>query len=162
MSFAETDKRVLEGLTASLKKWVALSFKDPVNEALNLRAVILKEDLPELRRIRWYTVKDLVEVQKVWLRYIENETHEGEMKQSLYDFYMNGATYLWLQNPTASAHYESFISHLATTLAWAKRCQAIPADSREYMGNSEELTALLKNNHWLVFMVLLSVTDIEQ
>lgn len=162
MAFAETDKRILDNLLASLKDWVRVFMGDPVNNALGLRSIILDGDLPEIRRIRWYAVKDLVEAQKLWTRYVDNEEHEGEVRHSLYDFYINGATYLWLHNPVSSSHYDSFIDHLAYTLGWVQRSTAIPATTREYLGNTEELSALLKNNHWLLFMLLMAISDLEQ
>lgn len=162
MSFAETDKKILTSLTESLQEWCSVFVKDPINETLGVKALILDNDLPQLRRVRWYAINSQVEAEKLWTRYVEQADQEGEVKDTLFDFYMNGATYIWMKNPISDAHYTSFISHLAGTVSWPSRSKLIPQEVQGYVVSSEQFNELLKNNHWLVFLLLLSVTDIQQ
>ncbi len=161
MSFAVNDRQTLDSLQSALKTWQTEFFKDQVNAAL-IQDQFYSNDLPELRRVRWYGVRSAADIERLWKRYVDNADLEGEARNSMFDFYMNGATYLWLQNPTASGHYDSFINHLASSLAWASQATALPDDVREHVGSYEEMKAILKGNHWLVFMILLSLPVVKQ
>jgi hypothetical protein len=161
MSFATTDRQTLDSLQASVRTWQIEFFKDQVNAAL-IEAQFYNDDLPELRRVRWYGVRNATDIEQLWKRFVDNAGLEGEARNSMFDFYMNGATYMWLQNPTASGHYDSFINHLASSLAWPSSATALPDDVREHVGTYEELKTILKGNHWLIFMILLSLPGVKQ
>lgn len=158
MTMADTDKRILDGLSESVARWTNLFFSDEIIQVLGIKTHFIQNDLPELRRLRWFGLHDTAALEKLWKRFVENGDLEGEERQSMFDFYMNGATFMWMNNPVPSGHYDSFISHLATTLSWVKRAPAVPTDTREHVGSYDEMKAVLKDNHWVVFMVVLSMT----
>jgi hypothetical protein len=159
---ADIDKRILDGLMKSSEVWLSGFFDNKVNLALGLKEQFYEQDLPQLRRIRWYSIRDMVEAQGLWLRYVDNEELEGEAKQTMFDFYMNGSTFVWLNNPIPSGHYEGFIAHLAASLSWPSRASAIPAETREHVASSEQMAELMKNNHWLIFLMLISLGQFDQ
>ena len=160
-SFADNDLMVLDKLNASLLKWVDIQFKEIVNSTIGLREHIINVDLPSLRRIRWYAMYDDVHAGEIWQRYIENEELEGELRDSVFDFYISGSTYLWINNPVVQSHYSSFIDHLALNLSWMNRCRLVPEHIREHSSEMATFKEFLLNNHWVVFLILLSMADVE-
>ncbi|MNO14026.1 hypothetical protein D3C76_36660 [compost metagenome] len=162
-TYADHDKRILNDLQTALRDWCNLFFNDPVTTGLGVKEHIVESDLPELRRIRWYATSDEVSAEKLWTRYIDNKDleHGSEFRNTVFDFYMSGATYLWLNTPVASGHLDQFIGHLATSLTWAKGCYFVPPETREYMSTHEDMTKFLKGNHWAIFLLLLSMTEVQ-
>ncbi|MNP77491.1 hypothetical protein D3C76_1749320 [compost metagenome] len=61
----------------------------------------------------------------------------------------------------ASAHYDQFIEHLATSLTWGARCNFIPKETREYLASVEDMRKFLKGNNWAIFLILLSMSDLQ-
>ncbi|QTH80283.1 hypothetical protein PA10_00083 [Pseudomonas phage pPa_SNUABM_DT01] len=161
--YAVHDKRILEDLKQALRNWCNIFFADPITAALGVKEHIVNNDLPELRRIRWYATSDEMAAEKLWLRYIDNQELEAnsELRNTVFDFYMSGATYIWLHTPVASGHLDQFIGHLTQSLTWAKSCKFVPEAAREYMSTPEEMKTFLKGNHWAVFMVLLSMSELS-
>lgn len=158
---AETDRSTLDGLNAALRKWADIQFGDTTNTVLGLRTQIVDNDLPQLRRIRWYAMHDEVHAADLWQRYIENTELEGELKETVFDFYVTGASYIWLNNPVATANYDQFITHLANNLSWMQRCKLVPPDIKQYAAEQGQIESFLKGNHWAVFLILLSMLDLQ-
>lgn len=158
---AETDRSTLDGLNEALRKWVDVQFKDTINVVLGLKEHVLGNDLPQLRRVRWYAMHDEVHAAELWQRYVENAELEGELKETVFDFYVTGASYIWLNNPVATANYDAFITHLADNLSWMARCKLVPDDIRQHAAKQEEIAEFLKGNHWAVFLILLSMLDLQ-
>lgn len=161
MAFADNDRSTLDALNAALKRWVDMQFNDPTNVAIGLDEHILKTDFPELRRVRWYAMFDAVHAEELWKRYIDNAELAGELKETVFDFYVSGASFIWLNTPIASSSYDSFIGHLATNLSWMQRCSFVPPDVKEHVGSTDKIQAFLKGNHWALFLVLLSMLDLK-
>jgi len=161
MSTADNDKLILDKLLVAVKDWKRIFLSDPVNEALGLEEV-LTEHLVRLRRIRWYAIGGPVAVEKLWREYVEVEDYTGEMKNAILDFYMNGATYMWLATPVVQMQKESFIGHLCNVLAWVRSSPLVPEYVREYAHDYDSFQKLLKENHWILLMVLLSITPVDQ
>lgn len=161
MAATDVDRSTLEKLNEALRKWASLQFNDPTNIAIGLRAQIMEQDMPQLRRVRWYAMHDQVHATELWQRYIENAEIEGELKETVFDFYVTGASYIWLVNPTASENYDAFIKHLCTNLSWMKRCQLVPPELKDHAAEQEQIDAFLRGNHWAVFLILLSMLDLQ-
>lgn len=161
MSATETDRSTLEGLNQTLLKWTQIQFAETTNVALGLREQIMNNDMPQLRRVRWYAMHDEVHAAELWQRYVENTELEGELKETVFDFYVTGASYIWLNNPTSTENYDAFITHLATNLSWMARCKLVPDDIRQYAAKLEQIETFLKGNHWAVFLILLSMLDLQ-
>lgn len=162
MSYADTDRKVLLGFTEAVRGWTDIFLADTANQTLDLSTTLLEDDMMDLRRVRWYSIHTEPELEKLWLRYVDRENEEGEKKNSLFDYVMTGSTYMLLHNPVTDTEFSSFIRHLARTLSWPSRAVAIPADIRGYLGGAEEFTSALETNHWLIFLILLSMIKIEQ
>ncbi len=160
-SFADNDLTTLTKLNTTLHKWVSLQFKEVINQQIGLREHILNVDLPTLRRVRWYAMFDDVHAGEIWQTYIENPELEGELRDSVFDFYISGSTYLWMNNPIVGNHYSSFIDHLALNLSWMNRCRLVPEHIREHSAEMTRFKEFLQDNHWAVFLILLSMADIE-
>lgn len=160
-SLAENDLKTLEGLNSALRKWLDIQFNDPANIVLGLREQIVTNDLTDLRRVRWWANHDDVHAEQLWSRFIANAELEGELKDTVFDFYVTGASFIWINTPTVNAHYESFIEHLAQNLSWMSRCRLVPEDVRQYAAGHELIVNFLKGNHWVVFMILLSMLDVK-
>lgn len=158
---AEVDRSTLDGLNQALRKWTTNQFSDVTNSVLGLREQIMEQDLPQLRRVRWYAMHDQVHAADLWQRYIENAELEGEIKETVFDFYVTGASFIWLNNPTATVAYDQFITHLATNLSWMARCDLVPDDIKQHAATQEQITTFLKGNHWAVFLILLSMLDLQ-
>lgn len=158
---AETDRSTLEGLSEALRKWATLQFTDTINTVIGLKEQILNNDLPQLRRVRWYAMHDQVHATELWMRYMENEELEGELRETVFDFYVTGSSFIWLNNPVATAQYDAFITHLSTNLSWMARCTLVPTDIRQHVATQEQIEAFLKGNHWAVFLILLSMLDLQ-
>ena len=161
MAFADSDRKILTDYSASIKKWTDIFLNDSVSSVLNLRETYLRLDLLELRRIRWFSIHTEPELEKLWLRYVDRDIEDAEAKASLHDYIMTGCTYMVMQNPTSDAEYESFITHVAKSLSWQHRAVLVPQEERQYAAPAETFINLLKLNHWLLFLVLLSMSDIE-
>jgi hypothetical protein len=158
---AVTDLNVLDGLNRALRKWVDIQFNDKTNTVVGLKEHVMENDLPQMRRVRWYAMHDEVHAADLWQRYVENVELEGELKETVFDFYVTGASYIWLNTPTATANYDAFIEHLASNLSWLARCKLVPGDIRQYAATHEQVTEFLKGNHWAVFLILLSMLDLQ-
>lgn len=155
------ERIVLDQLNDAMRKWVDIQFKDQTNTVIGLRNQIMENDLPQLRRVRWYVMHDEVHAADLWQRYIENTELEGELKETVFDFYVTGASYIWLNTPTDTASYDAFISHLSRNLSWMERCMLIPSDIKQYAADNGKIEAFLKGNHWAVFLILLSMLDLQ-
>jgi hypothetical protein len=162
MAFADSDRKTLEGLTTSIKKWTDIFLNDPACTVLGLRDGFLREDLMELRRIRWFSVHTEPELEKLWLRYVDRDIEDTEVKASMFDYVMTGCTYMMLHNPMSEADYNSFIDHLAGALTWPSRAILVPVDHKQYSAPASTFTGILKTNYWMVFLILLAMSDIEQ
>jgi hypothetical protein len=162
MAYADSDRKILEGLTASIKKWTDVFLNDPASVVLDLRTTYLKDDLIELRRIRWFSMHTEPELEKLWLRYVDRDIDDTETKASLHDYVMSGCTHMLLHNSMSDTDYGSFIAHLARSVSWPNRSLLVPADQREYSASIEKFVSILKDNHWIVFLILLAMSDIEQ
>lgn len=156
-----TEATTLERLNKTLRQWVEIQFKDTTNSVLGLKEQILGEDLPQLRRVRWYAMHDDVHATELWQRYVENLALEGELKETVFDFYVTGASYIWLNAPTATEQYDAFIKHLAHNLSWMKRCRLVPSDIQEQTAEEGQVETFLRGNHWAVFLILLSMLDLQ-
>jgi len=161
MASADNDRSTLDALNAAMQRWVDLQFNDVTNSAIGLMDHILGNDLPELRRVRWYAQHDAVHAETLWKRYIDNAELEGELKETVLDFYVTGASFIWLNTPIATANYNSFIDHLANNLSWMQRCALVPPDIKEHVGTVEQIKGFLTGNHWALFLVLLSMLDLK-
>lgn len=161
MSFAERDTKHLAGFKQAIRDWTKLFLADPANIALDLRTTLLHEDLMELRRVRWFAMHTEPELEKLWLRYVERDVEDKEVKESLYDFVMTGTMYMLLNNPIADSDLTSFINHIASTISWPARAKLIPTHQREYMGGSEQFKTILEGNPWIIFLFLFSIVDHE-
>jgi hypothetical protein len=161
MAATDTERSTLDNLNTALRKWTDMQFNDTTNTAIGLRAQIMEQDLPQLRRVRWYAMHDQVHATELWQRYVENLELEGELKETVFDFYVTGASYIWLVNPTASENYDAFIAHLCTNLSWMKRCTLVPPDLKEHAAEHAQIESFLKGNHWAVFLILLSMLDLQ-
>lgn len=161
MTASETVRNTLDGLNQTLHQWTKLQFGETTNIALGLREHIVVTDMPQLRRVRWYAMHDQVHAAELWQRYVENTELEGELKETVFDFYVTGASFIWLNNPTPQADYEAFVKHLATNLSWMKRCELVPDDIRGHSAEQEQIEEFLKGNHWAIFLILLSMQDVQ-
>jgi len=161
MQMASNNKEVLDSLSQALKVWCDLSFRDSVNEVMGLKEHFLSNDLLEIRRVRWYSMHEPIEIERLWLKLVDNSTLDGELKNAVFDFYVTGATFIWTHTPVEQEVYNSFIKHLANTLGWVKRGTMVPDHVKEYAADTDVLIKLFTDNHWLVFLVMLGLTDIQ-
>lgn len=160
MAPALGNKAILNNLVGSIAEWTRIAFEDSVSAALGLRET-LSEDMVELRRIRWFSMSAAPELDKLWLRYVDRDIENDEAKQSLHDYVMLGTTYMMMQNPLTDEEYNGFIDHMAKSISWPNRATLIPDALREYFGQEEVFKKLLSTNHWLLFLILLSTSDIK-
>ncbi len=161
MSYAEQQNDLLKRLQAAIQSWWVLYSADPGNQVLGTLDV-LQNDLLNLRRVRWYSIRSADDAEALWANYVDKQNLEGEVRNGVFDFYMNGATYLWLSTPAVDAHISQLIKHITVNLSWVSRSPAVPETVREYAADVESLEILLTNNHWILFMVLLTITPLDQ
>ncbi len=162
MNSAEIDKHILDQLMVAVSEWRRLFMSDPVNVALNMDDHI-RDHLVKLRRVRWYAIGGAAAVEKLWKGFVEVDV-EGleETKNATFDFYMNGATYMWMTTPVVHTQRESFIQHICETLSWVRSSPLVPTHVTEYAHDYEAFKLLLKDNHWILFMILLSMCPVDQ
>jgi len=162
MSFADVNARQLKGHLSSIKDWCNIFFNDSANIALDLRTKIIEEDLLELRRVRWFSLASGPELEKLWTRYVERTDEENpEVRESLMDFVMNGASYMVLHNPISDTDSKSFITHLAQTISWPHRSPLTPKHMKEYTTDMTAVITMLTDNHWVIFLFLLAWSDLK-
>lgn len=162
MTTAEKDKKMFTDISASIVKWTELFLSDPASVALDLRTKFLEEDMIELRRIRWFSMHMESELEKLWLRYVDRPALEDdEIRQSFHDYIMNGCVYVFANNPCSEQDYSDFIKHLAKSVSWPQRASLVPVQLREYFGKEEDFVNILTTNGWVVFLILLSMSDIK-
>lgn len=161
MSYADTNKTILEALRASVRDWYQITINDEINAALQLDDV-LRADMVELRRVRWYAL-NVAEIEKLWKRYVSPDDREvdGEVRESLFDFYVNGGTYLWMDNPVTDANKTAFLGHMSSTLTWFGRSPLIPTTYRDFACTAEDMQGYLSSNPWIMFLVIMSMTKLE-
>lgn len=159
MDLQTRDITTLRALQGALKRWVDLFLSDPANQALGLTQ-ILDNQIIELRRVRWYSL-DMADAEKLWNDYVYDDDQSAEVRESLLDFYLNGASFLWLETPVPSQHRITFMEHLVDSLTWVNRGSLVPEAIREYTVGAGTLSKILDGNHWILFMILLSLTSID-
>lgn len=162
MTNADKEKKIFSDLSASIVKWTDLFFSDKACVAFDLRTKFLEEDMIELRRIRWFSMHMESELEKLWLRYVDRPAVEDEeVRQSFHDFVMNGCVYILVNNPCTEQDFNDFVKHLSKSISWPQRASLVPESLREYFGTEEEFVKVLSSNTWLIFLILLSMTDIK-
>lgn len=159
MSIADSDKITLKRLQDSLVLWDQTFKRDPLNQALGV-CETLQEDLLDIRRVRWYSLAGIAGAEDLWRRHVECEGLTGEVREGVLDYYMNGATFIMLNTPMAHASQTSFIRHLCESLTWVNRSPLVPTHIREYALGFEDFVKLVSDNHWILFMILLSITPL--
>lgn len=157
MTYADSDKATLQNHIAAIEDWINLYRSDVVNEAVGAVEKIFNEHYLEIRRIRWFSIASPVELQSLWVRFIDIEDSNKELKESVFDFYVGGTSYMQLMAPVASAHADSFYAHVAHSLTWTQRSGVVPDTVRENSTTKENTVKMLKENPWALFLILLSL-----
>ncbi|MCY1303250.1 hypothetical protein D9M70_529460 [compost metagenome] len=101
------------------------------------------------------------ELEKLWLRYVDRDIEDAETKASLHDYVMTGCTYMLLNNPLSDTEYNSFIAHLARCLSWPNRSILVPNEQRDYSATADTFAGILRDNYWIIFLIILAMSDIE-
>lgn len=159
-NYADQQRDLLDRLNTATTQWWDLFVNDPVNQALDIPEILIA-DLMDLRRTRWYSIAGKAQVEELWKRFVDQAEQTGEVHEALFDFYMGGATYLWVSTPAVDAHIDQVIRHLSATLTWVKTSTLVPEEIRQYATSPEIMTELLRNNPWILFMVLLSMLPLK-
>lgn len=156
MSSQDMATSALTAYIESVRRWHETFTRDPVNSALGLTE-ILSSDLMELRRVRWYSINE-VALEQLWMRFIapRDDIEVNELKETVFDYYINGATFMIMDNPIVDAKYRNLIAHLAHSLSWVSRSTLTPEYVREYSSQIEDMTKILEDNHWILFLILMS------
>lgn len=157
MTYADSDKAILQNHIAAVDGWISLYRSDAVNDAVGAVEMVFNEQIPEIRRIRWFSIASPVELLNLWTRFIETDDANKERKESVFDFYVNGTAYMQLMAPIASAHADSFYAHVAHSLTWTQRAGVVPDIVRENSTTKENTVKMLKDNPWALFLILLSL-----
>lgn len=157
MTYADSDKAILQSHIAAVEDWMSLYRSDVVNETVGAVEFIFKEQLPEIRRVRWFSIASPVELLSLWKRFVDIDDEDRERKESVFDFYVNGTSYMQLMSSLASAHADSFYAHVAQSLTWTQRAGVMPDLIKENSTTKENIVKMLKENPWALFLILLTL-----
>jgi len=161
MVYSDNDRAILQSRINAIQEWVALFSRDSVNNAIGAVNHVVNNDLPEIRRIRWFSVASENELSAIWYRYFENITLDGEVKESVFDFYALGVQYMEMMAPIASGHSEGFQAHLARSITWPERTVVIGESTKDNISSYGNVMSMIKSNPWVMFFIILGMMDVK-
>lgn len=161
MIYTDNDRAILQTRIDAIHGWINIYRNDKAYAAVGAVNQVLETDLLEIRRIRWFSIAGDDELSLIWHRYFDNEAVSGEARESLFDFYAQGVQFMEMMAPVASGHLESFHAHLARSVTWPERTSVIGNVVQENTSTYSNLLAMIKNNPWVVFLIVLGMMDVK-
>lgn len=150
---------VQESLTRIRKvvlEWSDFHLTEPLNETLGVGEYIITNHLPEIRRIRWYSMHSALHAEAMWQKYVKDPGLEGEKQQSVFDYYVSGTTYMLAQCHFTEQERSALLGHIAASVQWMHKSPFIPTDVKQYTEESAGLDGFIRNNPWILFIFILS------
>lgn len=136
--------------------WADFHFEEPVNESMGVGQYIIENHLPDIRRIRWYTMHSELHAESLWLKYVKDSRIEGELHQSVFDFYVSGTTYMLTHCYIEATERQALLDHIAKSVKWMEGSPYVPSEIKQYAEESAKLDSFIRDNPLMLFIFILS------
>lgn len=150
-----TVQESLAKLRNVVTEWTDFSFEEPINESMQLKKHIVENHLPDIRRIRWYSMHSELHAEQLWLKYVKDSRLEGEVQQSVFDYYISGTTYMLTHCHFTEQERQALLGHIAESIKWMGKAAYVPTEVKQYAEETDKLDGFIRNNPWILFIFIL-------